>query len=161
VLVFTADPKIWLEYLRDYLPAKFSKLGKVMQGIDPGIEPHLKVSMYTTPNKLVAYDETDVVSDEVMGHMTISRRDFFSTAINRCARMDAFSAADTSALVCNQAIRDFLVQEAAVSPRAFRSLGPKTLRGFESERKERHYALIGKRSPEPLSGQLKTRNNSV
>ena len=152
VLVFPADPKTWLEYLRGYLPTKFGKLAKVMQGIDPGLTPHLKVSMYTTPEKRVAYCETDVTSDEIMGHMTISRRDFFSTASNRCARMDAFPAADTSALVCNQAIRDFLVKEAAVSPREFRSLGLKTLRGFESEPKQRHFALIGKPSSAQLQG---------
>ena len=153
VLVFPTDPKIWLEYVRGYLPAKFGKLAKVMQKIDPGLAPHLKVSMYTTPEKRVAYYETDVISDEVMGHMTISRRDFFSTAINRCARMDAFPAADTSELVCNQAIRNFLVREGSISPREFRSLGLKALRGFEGEPKERHFAMIGRPSSDRLSGQ--------
>jgi hypothetical protein len=124
-----------------------------MQKIDPGLAPHLKVSMYTTPEKRVAYYETDVISDEVMGHMTISRRDFFSTAINRCARMDAFPAADTSELVCNQAIRNLLVREASVSPREFRSLGLKALRGFEGEPKERHFAMIGRPWSDRLSGQ--------
>jgi hypothetical protein len=152
VLVFPADPKVWLEYVRGYLPDKFGKLARVMERIHPGLTPHLKVSMYTTPEKRVAYYETDVISDEVMGHMTISRRDFFSTAINRCARMDAFPAADTSALICNQGVRDFLVKEAAVSPREFRNLGLKTLRGIESEPKERHFALIGKPSSNRLSG---------
>jgi class 3 adenylate cyclase len=131
ILVFTQNASVWMRYVTEHLHGHFESVRKVMKQLDPDSDPRLKVSAYTDADQRVRYYETEVMAPQVIGNMTIARRDFFCTAINKCARMDTMPEADHSLLLCNKHVRDFLVDACpSLEITAFRPLGTRPLHGF-------------------------------
>jgi class 3 adenylate cyclase len=147
ILVFEKAPKRWYHYVTNYLAERFGAFANEVRRIDPASDPHLKVSLYSTPTKKVVYYETGVMNDALVRGFSIARRDFLCTAINKCARMDALSAADTSVLLCNEGAFGWLVSGGEVERERFADLGMIELRGFRE--KERVFALT-RRGPMSL-----------
>ncbi|MDP3273817.1 MAG: hypothetical protein Q8Q09_01390 [Deltaproteobacteria bacterium] len=143
ILVFEKDPLRWHSYIVGYLRERFAEFAEQVRALDPLADPHLKVSLYSTVDKRVPYYETGVMSDELVRGLTIARRDFLCTAINKCARMDAMPEADTSVLLCNEAVFRWLVLDrpdgGALARERFDDLGEQEFRGFR--KRERVYAL--------------------
>jgi class 3 adenylate cyclase len=139
LLVFEKDPRRWHEYVTGYLGQRFAAFADEVRKIDPASDPHLKVSLYSTPTKRVTYYETGVMNEALVRGFSIARRDFLCTAINKCARMDALEQADTSVLLCNEGAFQWLSSEGALDPSRFDDLGMRELRGFRE--RERVFAL--------------------
>jgi class 3 adenylate cyclase len=148
ILVFEKDPKRWYHYVTHYLAERFGAFADEVRRIDPASDPHLKVSLYSTPSKKVAYYETGVMNDALVRGFSIARRDFLCTAINKCARMDALAEADTSVLLCNEGAYGWLSSEGEIEAERFVDLGLIELRGFRE--RERVFAL-SKRGPMSLA----------
>lgn len=147
ILVFEKDPRRWYHYVTNYLSERFAAFADAVRRIDPQSDPHLKVSLYSTPSKKVAYYETGVMNESIVRGFSIARRDFLCTAINKCARMDALPEADTSVLLCNKGAHDWLASEGDIDASRFVDLGLIELRGF---REKEHVFALSKRGPMSL-----------
>jgi class 3 adenylate cyclase len=148
ILVFEKNPARWYHFVTHYLAERFDAFATEVRRIDPASDPHLKVSLYSTPSKKVVYYETGVMDESLVRGFSIARRDFLCTAINKCARMDALPEADTSVLLCNGGAHDWLVSEGGIERARFRDLGMIELRGFRE--REQVFALLS-RGPTSLA----------
>lgn len=133
VFSFVERAESWFVFATHYVPAVFDEFRAAVRAFYPDFRSHLKTAIYTTADGVVPYFQTAPIPDEVMGKATIARRDFISSGINVCARIDGLDEADRYVFLCNRPVQERLARAYAESSSLladFVDLGERELRGL-------------------------------
>lgn len=134
IFSFVDRAESWFVFTTNYVAGIFEEFRAEVAAVFPEFRTHLKSTIYTTPSGFVPYFQTGPIPDEIMGKATIARRDFISSGINVCARIDALEEADQYTFLCNGPVHERLARAYAESSIAggFVDLGERRLRGLKN-----------------------------
>ncbi len=144
VFAFVDRPSSWFVFVTDYLQKIFDEFQERVRSFYPSLDTHLKIVIYSAADGVVPYYQTNPIPDDILGKQTIARRDFISSGINICSRIDGLDESDHFQFLCNRPVYERLSAEYAAFPAGerFVDLGPRQLRGV---RRTEH--IFGYRAP--------------
>ncbi len=133
IFSFVDRAENWFVFVTRYVVKIFDEFCAEVSAFYPELSNHLKVTIYSRPDGVVPYFQTNPIPDDTIGQQTIARRDFISSSINICARIDALDEADEFTFLCNRPVYDRLALAYADTPIAagFVDLGERQLRGLK------------------------------